>query len=212
MDLARIANLTSKHGAKLLLSDPPLKKIPRLTSFSLSADTLDNPSVYAFLELHHQTLQNVEIQYMPLGGPSFVEQATYVGPHASSIYLPGLKKLTAPDGYFLRISQTQPSSEAGMSNPSMPVSLTEASITWQDVEASIDSPIASLCASYESLTSLTCRRLGTNEDLFELLAGSFTNLKSLTIDGIALERKGDDDAAVTVVTTMVCGPLCKVSI
>ncbi|EIM84477.1 uncharacterized protein STEHIDRAFT_148509 [Stereum hirsutum FP-91666 SS1] len=92
-----------------------------------------------------------------------------------------------------------------MSNPSMPVSLTEASITWQDVGAPIDSPIASLSTSYESLTSLTCRRLGTNEDLFELLAGSFTNLKSLTIDGCdlrALDRRSDGAPAPTAMESI----------
>lgn len=188
-----MANPTSDLGVKLLLSDPPLKKIPRLNSFSLNAVLIDNPGIYAFLELHSQTLRTVKIQHGPYS-------ASYVGPHASSICLPRLKTIIAPDGYFIRLSQEQPSSEAGMSNPSMPVSLTEASITWQDVGAPIDSPIASLSTSYESLTSLTCRRLGTNEDLFELLAGSFTNLKSLTIDGCdlrALDRRSDGAPAPT---------------
>lgn len=130
---------------KLLLSDPPLKLIPRLESLSLHAEIIDNPSVYEFLNLHRQTLKDVEISNMY--GPIIACDITCVGMHGpgSLLKLEKLERLVAPECYFRHTTQSQPSSSSDACPKSM--ALREASITWQDLVLPIDPVITSLDAS-----------------------------------------------------------------
>lgn len=51
---------------------------------------------------------------------------------------------------------------------------------------------------------MTCRRPGANADLIEILAGRFTSLRSLTIDGFG-GSDGDSDVPTDVTMVSVKG-------
>lgn len=186
---------------KLLLSGPPLELMSDLESLSLSAEIIDTPSVYELLGPHRRTLRDVEISHM--FGPIIACDVTCIGMHGpgSLLELERLERLVAPECYFRHITDSRSQSQSPSDACPKSMTLREAFIIWQDVALPIDPTVASLDASRDSLHSLTCRRPGANADLIETLAGRFTNLRTLIINGfVGSEAESDVPADVTMVS------------